>query len=329
MKKVKLGDIEEIIKNNKQTKVAFVSHSIADMDFMASAISLSVYMTNSIIVVPDKISQKVINILNELDIPFTTTNNLSGYDLIIMLDVNNFDTCGRLCGELTETTKDIIIIDHHLPNNIPKDNISVFDSEDYTSTSNIVYKILTDLSVHISVSLAKLLLAGIISDSAELRNSNAQTFEDISRLLKIAKTDYMTILSKISYNFKTKERYKILEDISNSGKRTINDILLLYGKSNMPAHMTADIAIKSGADGAIFYSIYKKEISFSARFLHPIDTKYDIHLGLIMKDLSQIIDGHGGGHPCAAGAYGTKKENYEIFINKFIDIIKDKTLRVH
>lgn len=329
MKKINIKDIKTIIKNNKQTKVAIVSHSISDMDFMASAISLSEYLSNSKIVIPDKINQKVINILAEFKIVYAVTNKLSDYDLIIMLDVNHFDTCGKLSDELIKTTKDIVIIDHHVPNRIDKNNVYVFDSEEYTSTSNIMYQILTDLKVDLTPMMAKLLLAGIISDSAELRNSNSQTFCDISRLLKISKTSYTTILSKISYNFKTKERYKILEDISNSNKLMINGILLLYGKSKTPAHITADIAIRSGADAAIFYSIYQKEISFSTRLLHPIDTKYKIHLGLIMKNLSQIINGSGGGHPCAGGAYGSKKENYEIFINEFIDIIKNKTSRVH
>ncbi len=325
MNTVNIKDLEMLIKDNKNTKIALVSHSIADADFMASAIALQNYLTNSKIVVPDKISKKVANILTELKISYSITTNLTNYDLILMLDVNNFDICGNLYIELTKTEKDIVIIDHHISNNINKNNIYVFDNEKYTSTSNIIYQILTNFGVILTSTLAKLLLVGIISDSAELRNSNAQTFEDISKLLRIAKTDYMTIITKITYNFNIKEKYNILKDISNSNKELINGMLLLSGRSEMPAHITADIAIRSGADVAIFYSLFQKEISFSTRILHPADTKYRIHLGLIMKELSGIIGGEGGGHPCAASAYGDKKDNYDLFINNFITIIKNKT----
>ncbi len=40
-----------------------------------------------------------------------------------------------------------------------------------------------------------------------------------------------------------------------------------------------------------------------------------------MDKLSKIIGGSGGGHSCAAGAYGKNKDKFEEFINAFISEI--------
>ena len=42
-----------------------------------------------------------------------------------------------------------------------------------------------------------------------------------------------------------------------------------------------------------------------------LDTKFSLHLGKVMQGVGSIIGGNGGGHPCAAGAYGPRKEQAE------------------
>ena len=147
---------------------------------------------------------------------------------------------------------------------------------------------------------------------------------DIAELLRIANTDYVKLANLLSYSIGPKEKLSAINDISNAKKVLLKDKLLMYGEANIPAHTVADMAIRIGADVSIFYSIYRDEVSVSARMLHPTDTAYNIHLGEIMRDLATIIEGTGGGHPCAAGAYGSKKEGITVFINKFVDIITIK-----
>jgi alanyl-tRNA synthetase len=101
-------------------------------------------------------------------------------------------------------------------------------------------------------------------------------------------------------------------------------MLMLYGQARMHANKVADDAIRIGADVALFYTISKREISFSARLRPPLDAECDINLGKTMKSLAPLINGNGGGHPCAAGAYGTNRSNAPTFIKSFISEIRKK-----
>ncbi len=318
MRKINIDELEEMLRVNRHKGVVLVSHSIADADFMSSAIALSSYLDHPRMTVPDKISSSIEGILKKEGIKYSTSTSLGDYDVAIMLDVNDFDGCGNLGAELKRADKPIIIIDHHAPKDIQKDSVYAFDGEGYTSASSIIYHILKDLGATISQEEAKLLLIGIVSDSADLRNSTPQTFDDVSELMRTARTDYPTIQNIISYDLTSRERYRIIDSISKSGKMMINGLLLVYGRSEVPAHITSYMSIKVGADIALFYSMYKDEISFSVRIRHPADKKYGIHAGILMRDVSGIIGGIGGGHPCAAGAYGKYKDKQQQFIDEFI-----------
>jgi nanoRNase/pAp phosphatase (c-di-AMP/oligoRNAs hydrolase) len=66
-----------------------------------------------------------------------------------------------------------------------------------------------------------------------------------------------------------------------------------------------------------------REVSFSARMRPPLDRKLHLHLGVLMQSLAKIINGTGGGHPCAAGAYGPLTSKGREFEDKFRERILD------
>ncbi len=324
MGKIDISGLKEKLEACRNAKAALVSHSIGDADFIGSAIALSEYMPNSKIVVQDKLSAKVENILRANGFDTNFPNGIADADMVIMLDVNDFGGCGALAAELSSTNKEILIIDHHYPKEAEGENVTVFDDEHYSSTSNIIYLALKEIGAPPSARAAKMLLIGIISDSAELINSTPATFLDISEILEMTGLDYATISNEISYTLKPKERIDVINSICSAQKETIGGELFVYGESKLPAHMTADFAIKIGADIALFYSSYKEEISFSARMHNSTEKKYKIHLGKIMSEISGRIGGNGGGHSCAAGSYGPKKEGYADFISGFKESLAKK-----
>ena len=169
--------------------------------------------------------------------------------------------------------------------------------------------------------MANLIATGILSDSAELKNAFPKTFVQIGELLEKSEIDYQSMLLEMRHVAPARNREDFIKDLFESNI-TINDnLLMLYGAAQIHANTIADDAIRIGADVALFYTKNNKEISFSARLRPTLDKKYNIHLGKIMKFLSPIIGGQGGGHPCAAGAYGTKKSNAKAFIEAFIEEI--------
>jgi nanoRNase/pAp phosphatase (c-di-AMP/oligoRNAs hydrolase) len=312
--------IKEAKDNNKKVLITF--HSVGDSDSVASAIALKQYFENVKVITPDYITANATRMLKvagfkpeEISKDFDENS-----DLVILVDVNNFEDCGRLNYYLKNFDKNIIIIDHHVIHNIEKERVFVYNDENSNSTSSIIYELLKQLKFNISINTKYILLYGIISDSADLKNAFPNTFTEIGELLKDTNTNYQSLLNMIEPLVDPKSRLNVLIDVCSAEKYIIGDILFFYGNSHTHANVSADISLKAGADLALFFSIGMEGISFSARLRETLDKKYNIHLGKIMKELAPIIRGNGGGHPCAAGAYGpviaTEKEFKEIFIDK-------------
>ncbi len=324
MQKFDFNSLIEFIKKNKDKKTLISFHSMGDTDSIASAFGISLIFKNFTISTPDNITSNSLSILKKLKYNNVSKSFDADSELIILLDLNDFDGCGEFENRLKGFEKNILIIDHHFPKEIVGDNIFVFDDENYSSTTSIIYKLLNEFSIPISINLAKLLALGIISDSAEFKNSNADTFLQIGALLKIIKTDYISLLNEFKHISNVKERARTIKEIVESTIIIKNNILFIFGNTKAHSNIAADNMIKIGADITLFYSISGKEISFSTRLRPGLDKEFNINLGKIMKSIAYIIQGSGGGHHCAAGAYGLLKYKKDEFINAFIEKILDK-----
>ncbi len=296
-------------------------HSIGDTDAVSSAVAISKCFEKSEISTPDIITSNANRILD--GVGFSEIHIQSEFyreaEIIVLLDANDFDECGRFKGEMERFEGQILIVDHHLPNSKYGDNVYVFDEESYCATASIAYEVLKKLGKNIDERLAKLLLAGIISDSAELRNSTPETFMQIGELLEDAKTNYYSIRKLMSHEESAEARAWAIKDLLGANVYIKDGLLFVSGKAHAHANLSADNAIRLGADIAIFYSENENEISFSARLNIDLDKKYNIHLGKVMRQLAPIIKGNGGGHPAAAGAYGPLKHASQEFLDRFFE----------
>lgn len=305
-------------KSADSSGVMLTFHSVGDTDAVASAYALKSLVHNARIATPDRITANARHILERLG--FDSSINAEFIDnaqLVIMLDVNNFDDCGAFGAKLRDFKGNILIIDHHLMKQIENDNVYIFNSEGYSSTSGIIMSALEELGIPIKKETAVLLALGILSDSAEFKNSTPLTFRQIGTLLSIANIDYPTLLQYLEHTASPNDRMELILNMSKASLQIIDGLVFMEGFSEHSANIVADNAIRIGADVALFYSETKGEISFSARLRPPLDKKYDIHLGYIMKKLASLINGTGGGHPCAAGAYGREPYGIDDFINHF------------
>ncbi|MCL5430181.1 MAG: DHH family phosphoesterase [Candidatus Marsarchaeota archaeon] len=327
MKKIDFESLKFLMKENKDRKVALTFHSIGDTDSIASAIALSAYFPNSKVIMPDLITYNSTRIMRRLGFKPENVRNAfeDSAETIILLDVNNLEDCGSFRYRLEEFKGNVIVIDHHAPKDIQGDNFSVFNDEGYNSASSIVYKLLCSLKASLDKNTSLLLLAGIISDSADLKNSTSETFMQMGELMAIAGTDYSTIMDYMQHVSDPQSRASTLNDVAKATTDIINDTaLFLHGKAHAHANIAADMAIRAGADLALFYTETEKEVSISVRLRSPLDKQYHIHLGLMMKSMAKMINGTGGGHPCAAGAYGPATTNLSNLENVFIEEMRKK-----
>ncbi len=319
MQKLNYEALKNFISGRRQKKAIITFHSIGDRDSVASAFAISQIFQNSKILSPDFITSNSNLMLKKLGYPATISSEFDdSAELAIILDANDFAECGPFAEKLQAFNNEILIVDHHSPKILSNDNVYCFNDESYNSATSIVYNLLQDFSVSIDARLAKLIAMGIISDSAEFKNSTADTFLQIGTLLKQAGVDYTSLLAEFEQISDVRERAKTISEMFNSTVIIKNKVLFVFGRTETHSNIAAENAIKIGADIALFHSISKKEISFSARMRPGLDKALGIDLGRIMKSIAPSISGIGGGHPCAAGAYGPMQFKKDEFINHFI-----------
>ncbi len=320
MIKMSFDEIVSELKALASKKVCITFHSVGDTDSVSSAFGIASILGNARIATPDYITSNSRRILELFGYDPSSISTSIGQDIdaVVMVDVNNYEDCGPFSDILKSYGDKVIAIDHHAPNHSP---IRGYNDENYNSAASIVYAILKKLDSHIDSNLASLLAAGIISDSAEFKNSMPDTFIQLGELLKIAGTGYMDMLTRISPVGDVNGRHATFVDIQESHAEVYSNLLVVRGKAHSHSNLAADNAIKCGVDLALFHSFNDSEVSFSARLRPTLDSKYGIHLGRISQKLAYLIGGTGGGHPCAAGAFGKKEEAWSIFEESFLNEI--------
>ncbi|EQD30337.1 phosphoesterase RecJ domain protein [mine drainage metagenome] len=325
MPNVSFEELSDEIRKLKGKRVMISFHSQGDTDAIASALGISSALPNSSISAPDKVTANSLRIMSKLGFDPSVIKDMfmENAEAIILVDVNNFENCGAFRENLDRYKGPVIIIDHHKKVE-DKDNMRIFDEESYNSASSIVYDLLRNMGIDVEQRLAKLIAMGIISDSAEFKNSMPNTFMQLGELFGISKTTYIDLLEEVEHISPASERIKTIEDILMAKAEVHNNLLFMYGNAHAYANLAADDAIKMGADVVIFKSVGSNEVSLSSRLRPTLDKKYGIHLGALMKSLSKIINGTGGGHPCAAGAYGPVSDKGDEFISSFISEILTK-----
>lgn len=324
----RLKTIEELTKfildrKDKNTLITF--HSIGDRDCVGSSIPLSKIFKTVSINTSDFITKNASKLLENLNSRNKISNFSSkNFDFIIILDSNRFELLSNEKEFIKSSKADVLFIDHHeLPSN-PNyySNQFIFNDENYNSTSSIIYEVLKKISIKIDNTDSILLLNGIVSDSANFQNSSPLTFFQIYELLNASGLSYSeAISSQQTPNLIT--RKNILVDLFNSKIVQKGKFLIVSGMAIHHANLAAEAALTAGADFSIFYSIHENEVSISARLRSPLDKELNIHLGQLMEPLGNMLNGTGGGHPCAAGAYGTKKNSIKPAFNKIIDEVSE------
>ncbi len=321
MEQLDFDRLAEFVSENKSKAVALTFHSVGDTDSVASSMALSYCMENSTVVAPDQITTNARATLSKCG--FSSEEIKSeipeGTELVVLLDVNNLEDCGPLGTKISDLNVPILVIDHHAPSKIEAERVLVFNDEGYNSASSIVYELMTEQGEEIDANMAKLLAMGIISDSAEFKNSTALTFSQLGELFSIADTDYMSMLHEFVHIAEPEVRAKTIRNLFGSAVEVREGLVFVHGATATHASVAADDAIRIGADLAVFVTEDAKELKMSARLRPTLDTEYGVHLGIIMKRVGKLIDGTGGGHPCAAGAYGQGRANAGEAVNFILD----------
>ncbi len=309
-----------VIRELSAARAMLTFHSIGDTDSLSSAMALSELFEDSTVAAPDRLTGNAARILHKLGYgPDAVSYEFDdSAEVVVLLDVNNFEGCGGFRKRLEGFGGRILVIDHHRPVE-DKENMLILSDESYNSAASIVYELLKRFGKVADAKIAKLIAMGILSDAAEFKNATPLSFEQLGELFKAANTDYITLTTELGHISPAGERLKTVNDVMGARAFVDSGLLFMEGECHGYANLAADSAIKIGVDVALFHTL-GREVAFSARLRPTLDRKYGIHLGKVMRELAPMINGTGGGHPCAAGAYGSGGD-VEGFVRKFVDSV--------
>ncbi len=175
MSSIELYRIKKRIE--EAVNILVVSHHDPDGDALGSSLGLSLFL-NSIekkttVYNRDKCPE-YLNFIDSSNLVNSIENISDDIDLILLLDLNDFERTGEdMSIYLKNTQTDIIVIDHHQNPKI-KTNFSLIDSNS-SSTGILIYNLILSFGQPINNLIATLLLTTIITDTSSFRNSNTNS----------------------------------------------------------------------------------------------------------------------------------------------------------
>ncbi|MGL5574038.1 MAG: DHH family phosphoesterase [Sarcina sp.] len=282
------------------SKIAITFHVSPDGDATGSVLSLlqglRKYGKEAYIISKDRPADNLGFLPYVEEITGVDTLPTEGTECVIVLDCGNVE---RIAGDIENFAGRILNIDHHLSN----DMYGFINYVDTTasSTSEIIYELLTEMGVKIDENISKTLYTGIVTDTGSFRFSNAteKTHKIAGALVgKDIKHDaiHRDLFDNKSFG-KLKLIGKVLDDMELvcSGKLVVmkitKDMLSLIDTDKEDTGDLVSFGNKvSGAEGCVLLKEADDAVKISFRSKDKLD----------VRKIAEMFGG--GGHTKAAGA---------------------------
>lgn len=176
--------LQEVIDKISAAKtVAIYMHINVDFDAMGSSLALQkalVSLGKQVDVFVNSEYPSSFKIFGNLD--FINKKTCQNYDLAICLDCSTEARLGKYKFTYKKSAKDSILIDHHVNGYEKYCNLNYEQSA--SSTSEILFDVISMLGAEFTKEICKCLLAGIVTDTGKFMHSvTYKTFKVASKLL--------------------------------------------------------------------------------------------------------------------------------------------------
>jgi len=292
------------LKELRGKRCIITFHSLADLDACASALALAQHMGKKcVIAMQDRINSQSRVVLGEDAKEFSNFGQaVKKFPKapIILLDCNDKTLLPQMQDKRVH-----ILIDHHAKGEGSVSAKFEWVNPEFSSCAQMISSLLKKPGAM----QAKILILGILADSANLASADPDAFLQIARLLEIYGEDFERLQGTLHSPRPAEGRMAVLEGLRNISFARKGDIICAIAQVGSYESHVADAFIRAGADGAFVGSASKNSAKISAR----IGGRIEPHLNLpaLMEEVGKIIGGSGGGHPLAAGASGKIAQNIE------------------
>lgn len=303
---MQIYEFAEKLKAVKGRKVLVLTHHNADIDAAASAIALAEGLKQMGAETSIGVSESVSRAAQKL---------AEGFSVLIDPDCKQFNFVVLVDTSVPEQLASVknvradFVIDHHPEGKLAEKAVSYID-ENMKSSAQLVYAVLKGLNVEISESIAKIISAGIVADTAHFRHADSDVFSVMAELSK--KVKFSDVLGLItSEEVDPSGRVAALKAASRMDIYKFGEILVAL--SNVVSHEAAACRglLKLGADIAIVVAEKENEMRISSRAKEKI-TEKNLDLSELFQEVGKFLDGSGGGHPLAGSANGKRKNRDEL-----------------
>lgn len=308
MPKSNIAGLKDALKIHKSATI--IVHHNADPDAVGSAIALarglSQFGVTSEVCAPFGISAQSKNILAKYPYPVFESQKIGFKSLVFLVDTSTPEQIGNI--KIPETSE-LAVIDHHEPGAFFKSAKYRFVEKKSHATAFVLADLFKILGVKMTAEIAFFLLAGIVADTAFLRNVNAKDLKITSELLEIIGDDIDRVYSSLSLPEDISERIAKFKSFRRMSAYRLGDIIVAFSHAGSFESQAALALVKSGADIAFVENIDEKkpEYRISGRMRVYLSGKLD--LSKLMKVIEPLVGGSAGGHPTAASANGKNTKN--------------------
>jgi len=294
--------IEE--KAEKCKNIGIVTHQNPDGDGLPACIALTIFLQEagySSTVVLEETAPKTYDFLAAQSYTTVLTEEMQ-FDLLILVDCHEQKRIGK-CGNLVESAKHIITIDHHPPGELIDGAFCYFDTE-IVCAGAIIYQLfsqeLKELAAEKQTYLAKAFYTTVLNDTDHFMNANVDsfTYQFCAELMKynIKPGD---ITQEFLFKKKPKEMRFIGEVLATIDLYSEEQVLFMHSTKEMLSsnELTEDATSKltrwvKGVEN-VKVVVYFRETDFS---------QYRLSLRSNFINVNKIaVKYGGGGHVKASG----------------------------
>jgi nanoRNase/pAp phosphatase (c-di-AMP/oligoRNAs hydrolase) len=294
MSETAMDSFDAFFRKYDKARIAFVAHSRADIDSIASAYVLKKRFRNSILLVPHDMTYSAGKLIEQFGIKFETldTIDVKGLEGVVSVDASNYGLF-----ELDKSIKVVAVFDHHQKAYNGFTGEFNFIDPNAKSTAEIVADI---LEKELDKEDAAMLAAAIIMDTARFKSANSSTFGILFKLVEKSKKDYTELLSLAYPPLPSDEKIAILKAMQRVEFFEHKGFVIAISKVNAKIGESASL-ISDAADAAFVaqYDETEKKTLMSAR----ANQHFPVPLNAVMEEIGKKYGGSGGGHFKAAGAF--------------------------
>ncbi|MDP7312816.1 MAG: DHH family phosphoesterase [Candidatus Thalassarchaeaceae archaeon] len=307
-----MGDISDLQKlhdwiceKRELGAIAIVTHKNGDMDTIGSASALAELIGDNAKACGIHISKIAKRVLTQTNNDFHLMNpsnpmwprTLAG---IIVVDTASPSQTGL---NLPEDVP-ICVIDHHQGGSDWSD-VDLNICWQVTSTAEIVHKYSQEFNPDgLNTESAIQLLAGIITDTGRFKHADAGSLKAASEIVERYSLDYASFVESLEKDdMNHSQKVSIAKSLTKVEAIDAGNWFLLHTIGGTNEGVIAHSLLTAGAEVALVVRRAKHETRLIARASRNA-VNDGIHLGRLMSQLTETLEGEGGGHAGAAGWSG-------------------------